>query len=65
MIAATRQIGESLELSAFQHYRCPAHILNLSVSAAFLQHSKRLILTAFGTLVNQFKDKRVISCNSR
>lgn len=35
MIAATRQIGESLELSAFQHYRCAAYILNLVVNAAF------------------------------
>jgi hypothetical protein len=34
MIAATRKIGEDLELSDFQHYRCMAHILNLVVKAA-------------------------------
>jgi hAT family C-terminal dimerisation region/Domain of unknown function (DUF4413) len=39
MIAATRQIGESLDLPAFQHYRCAAHILNLVVSAAFETHT--------------------------
>ena len=33
MIAATRKIGEDLELSNFQHYRCTAHILNLVVKA--------------------------------
>ncbi|CAG8746722.1 8101_t:CDS:2, partial [Rhizophagus irregularis] len=38
MIAATRQIKETLELSTFQHYRCAAHILNLVVSAALEIH---------------------------
>ncbi|CAB4380034.1 unnamed protein product [Rhizophagus irregularis] len=34
MVAATRQIGESLELQTFNHYRCIAHVLNLIVKAA-------------------------------
>ncbi|CAG8697204.1 zinc finger BED domain-containing protein RICESLEEPER 2-like [Rhizophagus irregularis DAOM 181602=DAOM 197198] len=34
MVAATRQIEESLELQTFNHYRCIAHILNLIVKAA-------------------------------
>ncbi|RGB43047.1 hypothetical protein C1646_783168 [Rhizophagus diaphanus] len=38
MIAATRQIKETLELSTFQHYRCAAHILNLVVNAALETH---------------------------
>ncbi|CAB4483966.1 unnamed protein product [Rhizophagus irregularis] len=34
MLAATRQIKETLNLSEFRHYRCAAHVLNLAVEAA-------------------------------
>src|SRR5579859_4485821 len=34
MIAATKQIGTTLNLPGFHHYRCIAHILNLVVEAA-------------------------------
>src|SRR5688572_13020533 len=35
MLAATREIGIALDLSEFCHYRCAAHILNLTVGVAF------------------------------
>ncbi|GBC12078.2 zinc finger BED domain-containing protein RICESLEEPER 2-like [Rhizophagus irregularis DAOM 181602=DAOM 197198] len=34
MLAATRQIKKTLNLSEFRHYRCAAHVLNLAVEAA-------------------------------
>ena len=34
MLAATRQIKETLNLSDFNHFRCAAHVLNLAVGAA-------------------------------
>ncbi|GBB83554.1 hypothetical protein RclHR1_10250005 [Rhizophagus clarus] len=35
MLAATREIKITLNLSEFHHYRCSAHILNLVVGVAF------------------------------
>ncbi|GBB90654.1 hypothetical protein RclHR1_01770002 [Rhizophagus clarus] len=34
MLAATRQIKDTLNLSEFHHYRYAAHILNLAIEAA-------------------------------
>ena len=59
MIAATRKVKESLELSGFKHYRCIAHILNLIVKAAletnFILISIKKLRTFISTIRNSPK----------